>query len=97
METPQNDFQIYRPINDTWQAVSSLGGDIGGRMSKNIWIFGYLAIWLCAKTITRNGSAWIVYGSLNLKIVFWALHTNLQEPPKDRSKIPTFFLAQASA
>ena len=35
METPQNDFQIYRPINDTWQAVSSLGGDIGGGMSKN--------------------------------------------------------------
>ena len=30
METPQNDFQIYRPINDTWQAVFSLEGDIGG-------------------------------------------------------------------
>ena len=30
METPQNDFQIYRPINDTWQAVFSLAGDIGG-------------------------------------------------------------------
>ena len=35
METPQNDFQIYRPINDTWQAVSSLGGDIGRGMSKH--------------------------------------------------------------
>ena len=46
METPQNDFQIYRPINDTWQAVSSLGGDIGGGMSKYVQIFGsfgYLA------------------------------------------------------
>ena len=35
METPENDFQIYRPINDPRRAVSSLGGDIGGGMSKN--------------------------------------------------------------
>ena len=35
MESPKNDFLIYRPINDTRQAVSSLGGDIGGGMSKN--------------------------------------------------------------
>ena len=24
METPENDFQIYRPINDPWRAVCSL-------------------------------------------------------------------------
>ena len=24
METPENDFQIHRPINDPWQAVCSL-------------------------------------------------------------------------
>ena len=30
-------LQIYRPINDTWQAVSSLGGDIGGGRSKNLF------------------------------------------------------------
>ena len=35
METPQNDFQIYGPINDTWQAVFSLEGDIAGGISKN--------------------------------------------------------------
>ena len=35
IETPQNDFQIYRPINDTWQAVFSLEGEIGGGISKN--------------------------------------------------------------
>ena len=35
MESPKNDFQIYRPINDPRRAVSSLGGDIGGGMSKN--------------------------------------------------------------
>ena len=35
METPQNDFQIYRPLNDTWQAIFSLAGDIGGGISKN--------------------------------------------------------------
>ena len=34
-ETPQNDFQIYRPLNDTWQAVFSLEGDIAGRISTN--------------------------------------------------------------
>ena len=28
--------------------------------------------------------------SINLKIVLWGLHTTLQVPPKDRSKIPTF-------
>ena len=27
METPQNDFQIYRPINDTWQAISIFNGN----------------------------------------------------------------------
>ena len=31
----------------------------------------------------------IVYGSINLKIVLWGLHTNLQVPPKELSKIPT--------
>ena len=30
METPENDFQIYRPINDPRRAVCSLAGDIGG-------------------------------------------------------------------
>ena len=35
IRTPENDFQIYRPINDPWHSVSSLGGDIGGGMSKN--------------------------------------------------------------
>ena len=35
IETPQNDFQIYRPINDPRQAVLSLAGDIGGGISKN--------------------------------------------------------------
>ena len=35
METPQNDFQIYRPINDPRRAVCSLEGDIGGGISKN--------------------------------------------------------------
>ena len=35
METPQNNFQIYRPINDPCQAVCSLAGDIGGGVSKN--------------------------------------------------------------
>ena len=30
MESPKNDFQIYRPINDPRRAVSSLGGDIVG-------------------------------------------------------------------
>ena len=29
-------------------------------------------------------------------IILWGLHTTLQVPPKDRSKIPTFFLAQAT-
>ena len=39
---------------------------------------------------------WIVYGSINLTIVLWGPHTNLQVPPKDWSKIPTLvFLAQA--
>ena len=36
-------------------------------------------------------SAWIVYGSLNLKIAFWGLHTNLQVPPTWQSKINFFF------
>ena len=35
METSQNDFQIYRPVNETWQAVFSLEGDIAGGISKN--------------------------------------------------------------
>ena len=35
IRTPENDFQIYRPINDPWHSVSSLGGDIGGGMSRN--------------------------------------------------------------
>ena len=35
IETPQNDFQIYRPINDPRRAVCSLPGDIGGGISKN--------------------------------------------------------------
>ena len=35
METPENDFQIYRPINDLRLAVFSLAGDIAGGISKN--------------------------------------------------------------
>ena len=38
----------------------------------------------------------IVYGSINLKIVLWGLLTNLQVPPTRRSRIQTFFLAQAN-
>ena len=66
METPQNDFQIYRPINDTWQAVFSLEGDIAGGISKNRFrtitfdwsvLLGYLAIWLfgCAQKPCPSG------------------------------------------
>ena len=36
METPQNDFQIYRPINDPRRAVCSLEGDIGGGISNKL-------------------------------------------------------------
>ena len=83
METPQNDFQIYRPINDTWQAVFSLEGDIAGGISKNRF-----------RTITLDWSVLRTwgqrYGSINLKIVLWGLHTTLQVPPKELSKIPTF-------
>ena len=39
--------------------------------------------------LTKNGLPGIVYGSINLKIVLWGLHTNLQVPQKELSKIPT--------
>ena len=37
METPENNFQIYRPINDPLQAVLSLAGDIAGKYPKKEW------------------------------------------------------------
>ena len=40
----------------------------------------------------ENGLPRIVYGSINLKIVFWGLKTNLQVPQIWRSKIQTFFV-----
>ena len=42
----------------------------------------------------ENGLPRIVYGSINLKIVFWGLHTNLQVPRTWRSKIQTFFFLE---
>ena len=36
IETPQNNFQIYRPINDPRRAVCSLAGDIGRGLSNKL-------------------------------------------------------------
>ena len=34
-QSPQNQFQRYRPINDILQAILSVAGDIAGGISKN--------------------------------------------------------------
>ena len=46
----------------------------------------------------KYGSGRIVYGSTNLKIVLWGLHTTLQVPPKelDAKFQLLFFLVQAN-
>ena len=34
----------------------------------------------------KSGLTWIIYGSINLKIVFWALHTMVHDWLKGESK-----------
>ena len=49
MEPPQNDLQIYSPINKPWQAVFSLEGDIAGGISKNRFrtiTFDWSVLWV---------------------------------------------------
>ena len=86
METPENDFQIYRPINDPWRAVCSLEreyrwGNIQKSLSgNNFWLE-------CPKDLRSTPLSYILNALLRyppldcnwelVSFVFWSKQNSL--------------------
>ena len=80
MVTPENNFQIYRPINDTWQAVFSLEGDIAGEISKNRFVGSPYQPSSAPKRAKQNSNICFFWNSLLHTVECWSEFSHLADP-----------------
>ena len=92
--SPKNKFQIYRLINAIGQATLSepnVYPTILGGVSRGFWSPFEDSDAQSAKMASSG-----IYGSINLKLVFWALITTLKLPWEAGKPKPIFWGVQAT-